>query len=100
MKQNLVKFQGFIIITLFVVPACSAVFEKYNALFSNKTSKNTCRLVGCSILNALNLENWRGVGGGGGGRASTIGPFYWTFSPFFGYTACIPLLSKISPDSK
>ena len=67
MKQNLVKFQGFIIITLFVVPACSAVFEKYNALFSNKTSKNTCRLVGCSIPNALNLENWRGVGGGGGG---------------------------------
>ena len=64
MKQNLVKFQGFIIITLFVVPACSAVFEKYNALFSNKTSKNTCRLVGCSILNALNLENWRGVGEG------------------------------------
>ena len=52
-----------------MVPACSAVFEKYNALFSTKTSKNTCCLVGCSILNALNLENWRSVcvcGGGGG----------------------------------
>ena len=25
-------------------------------------------------------------------------PFYWTFLPFFGYTARMPLFSRISPD--
>ena len=39
-----------------VLPARSTLFEKLNALFSNKNSKNTCRLGGCSVLNALNLE--------------------------------------------
>ena len=43
---------------LHVVPARSALFEKWNALFSPKTSKTTCRLRGCSVLNALNLEKW------------------------------------------
>ena len=40
------------------VPACSALFEKWNAFFSTKNSRNTCRLGGgdCSILNYLNLE--------------------------------------------
>ena len=33
-------------------------FEKWNAFFSIKNSKNTCCLRGCSILNALNLEKW------------------------------------------
>ena len=26
-------------------------------------------------------------------------PFHWTFLPFFGYTACMPLFSRTSPDS-
>ena len=36
------------------VPAHSALFERWNTLFSTKVSKNTCRLGGCSVLNALN----------------------------------------------
>ena len=32
------------------------------------------------------------------GRKSTIVPFYWTFLPFFGYTARMPLFSRISPE--
>ena len=38
------------------VPARSALFERLNAFFSTKNSKNTCRVGGCSVLNALNLE--------------------------------------------
>ena len=34
----------------------SALFEKWNVLFSTKNSQTTCRLRGCSVLNALNLE--------------------------------------------
>ena len=41
-----------------VVLACSALFEKWNVLFSTKNSKKTCCLGGCSVLNALNLEKW------------------------------------------
>ena len=41
------------------VPARSALFEKRNVFFSTKNSKNTCRLGGCSILNALIRENER-----------------------------------------
>ena len=52
---------------LHVVPARSTLFEKRNAFFSNKTSKALCM------------------------------PFYWTFLPFFGYTARMPVFSRISP---
>ena len=44
---------------LHAVPARSALFEKRNVFFSTKNSKNTCRLGGCSILNALIRENER-----------------------------------------
>ena len=43
---------------LHAVPALSALFEKQNAFFSTKNSKNTCRLGGCSVLNALNFDKW------------------------------------------
>ena len=36
--------------------ARSALLEKLNALFSTKNSKNTSRLVECTVLNTLNLE--------------------------------------------
>ena len=38
--------------------ARSALLEKLNALFSTKNSKNTSRLVECTVLNTLNLEKW------------------------------------------
>ena len=38
------------------VTARSTLFEKRNAFFSTKASKNTCRLGACSVLNALNLQ--------------------------------------------
>ena len=39
------------------VPARSALFEKWNAFFFTKNSKNTCHLEeGISVLIALNLE--------------------------------------------
>ena len=43
---------------LHAVPALSALFEKRNAFFSTKNSKNTCRLGGCGVLHALNVEKW------------------------------------------
>ena len=62
---------------LHAVPARSALFEKWNALFSTKTSKNTCRLRGCTVLNALNLEElW---------EKSTIVAFYRNFAFFWLY---------------
>ena len=41
---------------LHAIPAHSALFEKWNAIFSTKTSKNRFHLGGCSFLNALNLQ--------------------------------------------
>ena len=40
------------------VPARSALFEKWNAFFYTKNFKDTFRLGGCTVLNALNLEKW------------------------------------------
>ena len=49
--------QGFFNSLLHAVPARSAFFfEKSNAFFSPKNSKNKCLLAGCSVLDALNLE--------------------------------------------
>ena len=74
------------------VPARSALFERLNAFFSTKNSKNTCRLGGCSVLNALNLEKcW---------VKCTIVPFYCTLLPFFGYNARMPLFSRIRPEKE
>ena len=50
--------QGFLNHLLPAVPARSASFKKWYALFSSKNSKNTCRLGVFSVLNALNLEEW------------------------------------------
>ena len=71
------------------VPAPSALIEKGNAFFSTKNFKNTFRLVGCSVLNALNLEKW-------GVKihkcALSLG-----FLALFGYTLHMPLFCRISP---
>ena len=72
------------------VPSRSALFERQNDFFSTKTSKNTGRLGGCSVLNALIFQKSRGK------KPQTM-PFYWSFLPFFGYTARMPLFSRISP---
>ena len=69
-----------------MVPAHNALFDKWNVLFStkNKTKnkKKTCRLGGCSVLNALNLEK-RGVQI----HSCTL---FW-------YTARMLFFSRISP---
>ena len=63
--------------------------KKKKALFFTKTSKNTCHLGGCSILNVLNSEKWR------------VKIHYCALSLNFlaliCYTAHMPLFSRISP---
>ena len=44
---------------LSAVTARSTLFEKWNTFSSNKISKNTCNLGGCSVLNVLNLKKCR-----------------------------------------
>ena len=72
------------------VPSRSALFERQNDFFSTKTSKNTGRLGGWSVLNALNLPKSMG-------KKPKTTPFYWSFLLFFGYTARMLLFSRISP---
>ena len=50
--------QGFFYHLSRAVPTHSVLFEKWNAFFSVKISKNTCRLGGCRVLNVLNLEKY------------------------------------------
>ena len=50
--------------------------------FLLKTPKNKCRLGGCSVLNAPNLEKL--------GVKIYNCALLWTFLPFFSYTACMP----------
>ena len=54
LDSNVVEINRF---TRLVLPARNALFEKYINLFSVKTFKTTGHLRGCSIPNALNLEN-------------------------------------------
>ena len=72
------------------VHAPSALFEKWNPLFSTKISKKACRLGGCSVLNALNLEKW-------GIKTHNCALFTGLSCPFFCYTVRMPLFSRISP---
>ena len=81
---------GFFSYLLRAVPAHSALFEKWNNLFSRKTFKTTCRLGGCSIPNDLNLENLEGK--------SHNWAHCQNFPAFFHYTARMPLFSRITPD--
>ena len=53
---NRFHYRAFFNHILRAVSAHSALFEKWNTLFSTKNSKNTCHLGGYSVLNALNLE--------------------------------------------
>ena len=68
------------------VSARSALFKKRNAFFSAKNSKTQCHLVGCRVLNALNLEKC-------GVKIHNC----VLLLIFFGYTSRMPLLSRISP---
>ena len=47
-------------LTTYCVQYPQAVPLLRNEVLSTKNSKNTCRLGGCSVLNALNLEKMRG----------------------------------------
>ena len=71
------------------VPTRSALFEKQNTLFSDKTFKTTCCLGGCSIPNALNLNEL--------GVKTRNCALLWDFFALFCYTAHMPLFSRISP---
>ena len=84
------NFPGFFNHLLRVVLTRGALFEKCNALFSVKNSKNTCRLVGCSVVNAQNLEK----------LGLKIHNCALLLNLFFGSTASMPLLSRKSPDFK
>ena len=68
---------------LHAVPARSALFKKWNAFFSTKNSRNTCRLGGCSVLNVLNLEKC--------GVKDHNCAHLLHFIAFFGFTARMPL---------
>ena len=56
MKTKEIIRRAFFNHLLRAVPARSALFEKQNALFFTKNSKNICHLGGCNVPNALNLE--------------------------------------------
>ena len=86
-RHNIQRFFSHLLLT---ISAHSALFEKYVTVFSVKTFKTTCSLGKSSIPNTLDLQKL-------GGKVVMV-PFYWTFVPFFRYTASIPLFSRKSPD--
>ena len=67
----------------------TAFFDKRNALFSTKTSKNTC-CIGVQLYHSKCPKF-----GKTNRKKCTILPFYQTLLPFF--TARMPLFSRISP---
>ena len=79
--------QGFFNLSLHVVPARGALFEKRNLLFSGKHSKN---MPFRGLYRSKCSKNK--------GEKSTIVPFHWSSLPFFDYTVRMPLFSRISPD--
>ena len=69
-----------------------ALFEKWNAYFSTKKSKNTYPIGGSGVLNAINLKKWEIKIKKCALWQGLIALFYYTPPP-----QRIPLFSRISP---
>ena len=70
-----------------------ALFEKWNAYFSTKKSKNTYPIVGSGVLNAINLKKWEIKIKKCALLQGLIALFYYTPHTH----TRIPLFSRISP---
>ena len=77
------------LLTMCLVRYLHAMHFLRNKMPSPENSKNTCNLVGCSILNALNLEKW-------GAKIHNCAYLLDFLAPFC-YTTCMSSFSRISP---